>query len=287
MAVGQVHIARRRAVSAVSEQLAHLGQLLAGHDGVARYGVPKVVQAQPAEVRPLARRVPALRGAADAPTFGKLREQERLRVARAGQRVDVRPRRAARCVAPPSSLRALTRRPRRCASADRAPRSSGFRSAPAAGAPGRRRASGSSRHRARVRAVRVRRRRGSGRRCCAHSFGCRGRGRSRARASPTPRRRTSWHARSGRRGSWPQCARTGTGPDCDAARRPRRAGRPRWRPGTRASGRNGTPARCLPVSRCRGGAANGASPLWKRGSATCTRGTRTGASPCCAFSMPV
>lgn len=45
VAVGQVGVARCRAVAPVAEQLADLGQVLAGHDGVARYGVPKVVQA--------------------------------------------------------------------------------------------------------------------------------------------------------------------------------------------------------------------------------------------------
>ena len=53
VAVGEVGVARRRAVAPVAEEPADLGQVLAGHDGLAGHGVAQVVQAQPAEPRPL------------------------------------------------------------------------------------------------------------------------------------------------------------------------------------------------------------------------------------------
>ena len=79
----------------VSEQLADLGQVLAGHHGLAGHGVAQVVQPQPAELRIGADRAPAGNQTVLAAAFGVAREQERERVARAGQRGDMRPRRRA------------------------------------------------------------------------------------------------------------------------------------------------------------------------------------------------
>ena len=80
MPVGEVGVARRRAVATVPEQSADQGQVLAGHDGLTSGGVPKVVQAQPAEPRVFANRPPADNKAVRIPAFGKFREQERTGV---------------------------------------------------------------------------------------------------------------------------------------------------------------------------------------------------------------
>ena len=90
MAVGQICVAGGRAVATVPEQLADLGQVLAADDGLAGHGVSQVVQARPAEVRIAAHRAPAGGQAGLAASFGIAREQERVRVARAGQCDDER-----------------------------------------------------------------------------------------------------------------------------------------------------------------------------------------------------
>ncbi len=73
--VGQGGVAHRRAVT---PELADLRQVLAGHDGVVRYG-EQVMQAQPAEPRPPPHGAPVLDEAVDAPAFGKAQEQEQER----------------------------------------------------------------------------------------------------------------------------------------------------------------------------------------------------------------
>ena len=79
-------------VPPVAEQLPDLGQVLARHDGLARRRVAQVVQAQPAEPGVVADRAPAHVETMGVLASGKLREQERVRVAGAGQRGDERPR---------------------------------------------------------------------------------------------------------------------------------------------------------------------------------------------------
>ncbi len=49
MGVGYVGVARRGAVAAVPEQLAHEGQVLARHDRLAGRRVAQIVQAEPIE----------------------------------------------------------------------------------------------------------------------------------------------------------------------------------------------------------------------------------------------
>ena len=80
MPVGEVGVARRSAVVTVPEQSADQGQVLAGHDGLTGGGVPKVVQALPAELGVRTDRAPADNKAVRIPAFGKFREQERTGV---------------------------------------------------------------------------------------------------------------------------------------------------------------------------------------------------------------
>ena len=89
--VGKVGVARRGAVAAMAEQLADQGQMLARHDGLAGRRVAQVVEAQPTEPGIGADRAPARCEAVGAPAFGVAREQERIGVARTGQRLDERP----------------------------------------------------------------------------------------------------------------------------------------------------------------------------------------------------
>ena len=79
-------------VSAVPENSADQGQVLARHHGLTGGGMAQVMQAKPAGLRVGAYRPPARREAPIAPTFGGSREQERLRLSGTGQRLDERPR---------------------------------------------------------------------------------------------------------------------------------------------------------------------------------------------------
>ena len=85
-------VARRGPVPAMPKQFADLWQVLARHDRLAGRRVAQVVQAQPVKLRVGAYRPPARREAPIAPTFSVLRAQERIRVARVGQRGDERSR---------------------------------------------------------------------------------------------------------------------------------------------------------------------------------------------------
>ena len=69
MPVGEVGVARRCAVATVPEQSADQGQVLAGHDGLTGGGVPKVVQALPAELGVRTDRAPADNKAVRIPAF--------------------------------------------------------------------------------------------------------------------------------------------------------------------------------------------------------------------------
>ncbi len=86
MAVRKVGVARRGAVPSMPEELAHERQVLARHDRLAGGGMAQVMEAQPAEPRVGADRAPGFRQYPYAPAFGMAREQERVRLARAGQR---------------------------------------------------------------------------------------------------------------------------------------------------------------------------------------------------------
>ena len=92
MGIGGVGVACRRTMPPVAGQLSHKRQVFARHDGVAGCRVAQVVQAEPAELGIFADRPPAGREGAGAPAFGMVREQEGVRVAGAGQRLDERPR---------------------------------------------------------------------------------------------------------------------------------------------------------------------------------------------------
>ena len=69
MPVGEVGVAHRCAVATVPEQSADQGQVLAGHDGLTGGGVPKVVQALPAELGVRTDRAPADNKAVRIPAF--------------------------------------------------------------------------------------------------------------------------------------------------------------------------------------------------------------------------
>ena len=79
----KVGVAGGCAVSAMSEQLADQGQVLARHDGLAGCRMAQVVQAQPAEPGIGADRPPAGREAPFAAASGVAREQKRIGLARA------------------------------------------------------------------------------------------------------------------------------------------------------------------------------------------------------------
>ena len=92
MRIAKVSIARRRAVPTMTEQLADQRQVLARHDSLAGGGVPKVMQAEPAEVGVFADRAPTGDEAVFPAPFGVIRKQKAVRFPPAGQRVDERPR---------------------------------------------------------------------------------------------------------------------------------------------------------------------------------------------------
>lgn len=81
MAGGKVGIARCRPGAAVSKQLAKQWQIFAGHYGLTGGRVPKVMPAQPAELRICARRPPASCQNPDTPACGVARKQERVWIA--------------------------------------------------------------------------------------------------------------------------------------------------------------------------------------------------------------
>ncbi len=85
-------VSRRRLVPPVPEQLADQRQVFARHDGLAGGGVPKVVQAQSAELCIGADGAPASDEAVLPPALGVAGKQERIGVACTGKRVDMRPR---------------------------------------------------------------------------------------------------------------------------------------------------------------------------------------------------
>ena len=90
--VGKVGVARGGPVPPMPKQLPDQRQVLARHDGLAGRRVPEVMQAEPAEPGIGADRPPVIRQNPDTPAPGMPREQECIRTARAGQRVDERPR---------------------------------------------------------------------------------------------------------------------------------------------------------------------------------------------------
>ena len=82
--VCEVGIPRHGSVATTPEQLSDQGQVLARHDRLARRRVAQAVQAEPAELRSVARSAPALRENSDTPAFGVSRKQVRIRVAFSG-----------------------------------------------------------------------------------------------------------------------------------------------------------------------------------------------------------
>ena len=90
MRVGKVGVARRGPMPLVAEDFPDQGEVLACHDGLAGCGMAQIVQAQSAEPGIDADRALVGREAVGAMAFGVAREQERIWLARAGQRGDVR-----------------------------------------------------------------------------------------------------------------------------------------------------------------------------------------------------
>ena len=85
--VGHVSIASGGSVAAVSEQLPHQAQVLAGHDGMAGHDVSKVVKPRPGDAG--ADRMPSVKKPALArPVRGVIRERELTGVAARGQRIE-------------------------------------------------------------------------------------------------------------------------------------------------------------------------------------------------------
>ena len=90
--IDKVGVVRRGAVSAMPEESTDERQTFARHDCLTCGGMAQVVQAQAAELRIRADRAPARDEAGLPPRLGVARKQVRIRVARMGQRGDVRPR---------------------------------------------------------------------------------------------------------------------------------------------------------------------------------------------------
>ena len=92
MPIGKVGVVGRGAVSAMPEESTDERQTFSRHDRLTCGGMAQVVQAQAAELRIRADRAPARDEAGLPPRLGVARKQVRIRVARTGQRGDVRPR---------------------------------------------------------------------------------------------------------------------------------------------------------------------------------------------------